>query len=64
VDSAVESYHSNREGSFDFLLQNSGGLVMLEHCSPTYPHSVGTVKAFGIALFDVPSSPHMIIQVS
>ncbi len=61
---AVESYHNNRDGSYDFLLENSGGFVMVEHCSPTYAHSVGTVKAFGIPLFDIPSSPQIIIQVS
>ncbi len=60
----VESYYNDREGSFDFLLENSGGSVMLDHCSSTYAHSVAKISLFGVALWHIPSSPKVIIQVN
>ena len=42
---ALERYSADRIGKYDFALENSGGRVILDKCSPTFPP---TVLLFGI----------------
>jgi len=63
INVSIEAYHADRMLGFDFLLENSGGSVMLDHCSPTYTHSIATVSLFGVPLWHISSSPKVIIQV-
>lgn len=64
INMSLEVYGADRIGNFDFVLENAGGSVMLDHCSLTYTHSVATVTLFGFTLWHIPSSPKVIIQVS
>ena len=65
VRMSLERYSADRIGKFDFALENSGGSVVLDKCSPTYPQSLSTVTLFGLPLWRtcVAGSAKLIIQV-
>ncbi len=62
---SLRKFAADRIGKFDFALESSGGSVMLNHCSPTYAHTVTSVSLLGIVpLWHITSTPKIIIQVS
>lgn len=63
INQSLEAYSADRIGSFDFVLENAGGSVMLDRCSSTYSHSVAQLSLFGFSFYHYPSSPKVIIQV-
>ena len=63
INVSLQVYGADRIGSYDFVLENAGGSVMLGHCSQTYSHSIATMRLFGFTLWHFPSSPKVIIQV-
>ena len=63
IDLSLQAYSADRIGMFDFALENAGGSIMLDWCSPTYSHSVAHISFLGLTLWHVPSSPKVIIQV-
>ena len=61
---ALHRYSADKIAKFDFALEDSGGVVLLGHCSPSYTHGVTTISLFGwIPLWHVPTTPKVIIQV-
>ena len=61
---SLERYSADRIAKFDFALENSGGSVLLDKCSPTFPQSLSSVHLFGIPLWYISGTPKIIIQVS
>ena len=63
---ALDRYSADRVGKFDFALENSGGSVILDKCSPTFTQSLSTITLFGLPLWRtcVTGSAKLIIQVS
>ena len=64
ISTSLERYSADKIGKFDFALENSGGSVLLDKCSPTYSQSLASVTLFGIPLWRVSGSPKIIIRVS
>lgn len=64
IDFSLRLYGADRIGSFDYVLENAGGSVMLDYCSRTYSQSTATIRLFGFILWYITSSPKVIIQVS
>ena len=65
---ALDRYSADRIEKFDFALENSGGSVILDKSSPSFPQSLSTVSVFGVPLWRtlnfVPGSAKLIIKVS
>ena len=61
---SLERYSADRIAKFDFALENSGGNVLLDKCSPTFPQSLTSCTVFGIPLWYIAGTPKIIIQVS
>ncbi|XP_064405873.1 SUN domain-containing protein 1-like [Halichondria panicea] len=59
---SLERYSADRIAKFDFALENSGGSVLLDKCSPTFPQSLSSVHLFGIPLWYISGTPKIIIQ--
>lgn len=64
ISLSLAKYSADRIGKFDFALENSGGSVILDKCSKTYPLSLATVLLFGFPVWHVATTPKVIIQVS
>lgn len=64
ITTSLERYSADKIGKFDFALENAGGSVLMDKCSPTYSRSLARVSLFGIPLWHVSGSPKLIIQVS
>lgn len=64
IQAALLRYSADRIAKFDFALENSGGSVIVNKCSKTYPPALATYSVMGIPLWSIPSSPKAIIQVN
>lgn len=61
---SLERYSADRIEKFDFALENSGGSVLLDKCSTTFPQSLSSCTLFGVPLWHVSGTANIIIQVS
>ena len=64
IQAALLRYSADRIAKFDFALENSGGSVITDKCSKTFPPALATYSVMGIPLWSIPSSPKAIIQVN
>ena len=64
IDLSLHIYGADKIGSYDFVLENAGGAVMLDYCSKSYTDAIASITLFGFNLWHFLSNPKVIIQVS